>query len=103
MIDPTFKAAWIAKLRDPSTKQGRGYLERADGSQCCLGVAANLKGVPKELDDEVYAFHFEGSTTRGMPSPDWEGLTAAQQDILAGMNDIGRSFSEIADWIEANL
>lgn len=33
---------WVAKLRDPNSKQTVGYLGTADGRRCCLGVACDV-------------------------------------------------------------
>lgn len=33
---------WVAKLRDPNSKQTVGRLGTADGRRCCLGVACDV-------------------------------------------------------------
>ena len=57
-MNRAFKEAWIAALRDPSAKQGRGCLGLIDGSRCCLGVAADVAGVSKKPmnDTEVLGY-----------------------------------------------
>ena len=43
-MDKSIKDKWCAKLRDPNTKQTRGYLINEEG-QCCLGVLSEVMGV----------------------------------------------------------
>lgn len=103
-MTPEFKAAWIAKLRDPETKQGRGRLEYFDGSQCCLGIAANLAGVRKIPSRENFQFIFgDRWINPGLPPRGWMGLSDDDIAKLVQMNDHGRTFPEIADWIEDNI
>lgn len=44
-----FVRQWIFSLFDPEAKQTKGYLNRVDGSACCLGMAAIKAGVQKKL------------------------------------------------------
>ena len=114
-----FIQKWCAELRDPANKQGRVHLCKSDGSRCCLGVAADLAGVPKKLGVNASKLLTRDSTKRQLyylyvfsptwrnansaPPNGWLGLTAEQLDNLIAMNDSGRTFPEIAAWIEANI
>jgi hypothetical protein len=100
-----FIEKWCAELRDPANKQCRSHLCLSDGSRCCLGVAADLAGVPKELDMNRYLYSFSPTWREAACAPpnDWLKLTCEQIDSLMHMNDRGHTFPELADWIEANL
>ena len=107
-----FRTNWIEALKSGKYKQVSGAMTRDDG-YCCLGVASKLyqemenkyytisgwsfpeeegPPVPEELyggDEELY--HEEDKTVEGwLPSK------------LAGMNDNGSDFVEIANWIKEN-
>lgn len=96
-IDPEFKAKWIAALRSGKYIQGQKYLQ-ADGKFCCLGVACDV------IDSN--GWKNTAGWTAVIPSE-----TAARLNLeinvqkqLWKLNDHeGRSFLEIADWIEENL
>lgn len=108
-----FKAKWLAALRSGEIKQARGALCTTDG-MCCMGVACRVAGTPFErgvdklirtpsgniylpgkgdLPDDVLATLYES---------DNGGVTTAGN--LSEMNDEeGKSFAEIANWIEEHL
>lgn len=106
-----FKKKWIAALRSGEYKQGQTCLYSPDAnSYCCLGVAGVLCGVA--TNQMAYKSQF------GTYMPHEDDLIApplgmpgllSHDDLydtahhLARMNDNGKSFSEIADYIEANL
>jgi fatty acid-binding protein DegV len=75
-MDKDIKAKWLEALRSGRYRQGEGAL-RVDDKFCCLGV------LPESLN-----------STLGIGEQDLE---------LAEMNDSGKSFAEIADYIEQNL
>lgn len=111
MMNPDDKIAWIAALRSGEFKQDEGYLRTDDGF-CCLGVLCHLKEVPfdKVKDDispeyEEYQFTFaDGSKFIGSVSEGFCGLELTDQEKLIDLNDTqGKTFAEIADYIEANL
>lgn len=105
-LDPEFKAKWTAALRSGEYKQGRHALMDKDKNECtfcCIGVAGVVRGIPKEellfkssYDDPAYS--------KCLP-----GLEESVLYALGEMNDGGwdgalrKPFSEIADYIEANL
>lgn len=69
-MNKEIKKKWLAKLRDPNTKQGRGTLKDADGCMCVLGVLCEVaveEGVAtsqfiatKEWSDELDKYFFTG-------------------------------------------
>jgi len=112
-LDPEFKAKWVTALRSGKYEQGRSKLaHKEDGyiTYCCLGVACIIEGVP-----------LAAIVNEGMPSPaiqQWVGSKLAVNAFLTKnidsekgdphytltrMNDDGKSFAEIATWIEENL
>lgn len=97
-----FKKKWLEALRSGKYEQGKGELFY-EGKYCCLGVAAAECGVPlKYIKGKGFLFlgetHFDsvpnilrGSFTKPIPNS------------LSAMNDNGKTFTEIANWIEENL
>jgi hypothetical protein len=92
---------WVTALRSGRYKQGKNQLKKGD-SFCCLGVLCDLSGVDLDgkylggnggVDD--YGLTDELNVLREIPE--------SQRDRLAGANDAGNSFAEIADWIEKNI
>jgi hypothetical protein len=92
-MDAELKAKWVAALRSGQYKQNRFnlYHKRTD-SFCCLGVLGLLTGKTREeMDCDT-------------DTPEWGHFPHEIELTLAsGMNDKGKSFAEIADYIEANL
>lgn len=105
-----FKKLWIDALRSGKYSQTQGRL-RIEDSYCCLGVICDLL-VPDEwefahINEETGLTHY---TTRGnahdvLPGSlaDILGIDWDTQNKLVDINDSGKSFLEIADWIEKNL
>ena len=90
---------WIAALRSGKYKQGKDSL-RAGRNYCCLGVACVLTH-PWYLNSEQR----QNGDTDLLPDRYAEefGLNGRDQYDLAGRNDNGDSFSEIADYIESAI
>lgn len=106
-MDPGIKTKWLEALRSGKYKQGQKTLQQGDRF-CCLGVLCDVMGVEKAKfgDDDNPGYAFEGSATALIPSgpADRAGLVEGTQWALVDLNDNkGKSFAEIADWIEANL
>jgi len=109
-MNPEYKTRWLAALRDGARTQGKTYLKQKleDGSYayCCLGVAAEI--FSKELLIQRSELHgtilFDGLA--GFPAIRLRGamgISSRTCMTLAEMNDKhGKSFEEIADWIDAN-
>jgi hypothetical protein len=82
---------WVAALRSGEYTQITGELRRWDAKDsvghCCLGVYCEVAGIP--YDTDAY-FKLNDDI--------------ANVEDLWQMNDVaGASFTEIADWIEANV
>lgn len=95
-LSPTMikkRIQWTDALRSEDYLQGSGVLE-SGGYYCCLGVLCDVvTGDPyarQHKEDELLTGRFLKSM----------GLTMAEQDTLAVLNDRGFTFEEIADVID---
>ena len=130
-LDPEIKEDWIEALLSGDHERTSGFLENADtGEQCCLGVLCDIldlprtvvsprvvlggdwgpnfviygdyDGRPHPLTDEAYNWNFSWGSVPQKVADDI-GLSRADQEQAAALNDKGTTFEEIADWIEVNL
>lgn len=120
-----FKPAWLKALRSGQYKRTAGTLCREGephDSFCCLGVAADLlvlagQGEWQDNGELVYK-GVNGSRCDATLSPsapkwlskvldaDYMGaghLEESMEDRLVKMNDTGRSFNQIANFIEERM
>ena len=89
------KAKWIEALRSGKYEQGREQLKTDNGKYCCLGVLNEIADLDYETDCGYLENHV-GAT--------WKGLDIDQQGKLVSLNDEdGKTFPEIADYIEAEV
>ena len=109
------KQRWVSALRSGEYEQCRGLLRR-NNQFCCLGVLCDLYGKEKGIEwvsDGNDRFVFLGSNDV-LPAEvvEWAGLPDHNPDIdypdryvtcIAGLNDHGADFEEIADVIEVQL
>jgi hypothetical protein len=120
-MNKEIKDKWLKALRSGEYKQGRLFLRATDDgvdSYCCLGVLANecLYGKwdkweefsDKANDKLIWSYNNERYATGPfkLPNSFTSYLDIKKEDwvhILSGMNDSGKTFEEIADWIEENL
>ena len=101
-MDADIKKRWVEALRSGKYAQGKNWLRNKDNF-CCLGVLCDLKDAGAWEDGD---FHFNGYDADVMPPHEIlaeASLTETQAEALARLNDNGRPFPEIADYIEANL
>jgi len=109
MLDPEIKAKWLAALRSGEYPQGKFKLLR-DGKYCCFGVLFEL-AIPEEKYPDGNCFFFSGREGGKFRNFDEIVAYLGIEDYLTliDMNDGNNpenksySFSEIADYIEANL
>lgn len=108
-----FKEKWIAALRSGEYEQGTGELyNKKLNSFCCLGIAGVIAGISLEdlnsktyLGDD-YEWHVKNKNVpECLMRHGAKELSKSNPEYLqvAKMNDQGKSFTEIADWIEENL
>ena len=97
-MNKTLKDRWIKALRSGEYKQARKTLRRRNGRFCCLGVLCDIQGAEWKWDGTYYITH----GCAAMPPGIYEaGLNYASK--LSEMNDDGKSFATIADFIESDL
>lgn len=116
-MNQEIKTEWLKNLRSGEYIQGKDRLisspegsTHGDLNYCCMGVlgkTCSLKikcGGNKFEDDEI---NKDPKSTDPILYPILfvkTGLSCASMDTLAEMNDThGKTFLEIADWIETNL
>lgn len=119
-------ADWVKALRSGNYEQGQEYLCR-DGKFCCLGVLCEIQGFQKDVvpcpeypDNIYYVFELDSYATVQQQSviptaiqptiledlnlrqtvEDEDGVRRTLHIHLICMNDAGKSFDEIADYIE---
>lgn len=97
-MDTEIKRKWVEALRSGEYMQAQGKLRRSDG-YCCLGVLCDVTGI--ELDE--YGTPENQKWDGFYESLMGEHIGREQRDVLMDMNDGGAPFTEIADYIEANL
>jgi len=108
-MNQEIKKKWVAALRSGDYTQGDGALCRLtpDGAKyCCLGVLV------EEVEGED-AWDFRATSQRCTFQENSAvlaggylaktGVGSGYASDLMRMNDLGTSFSEIADYIEENL
>lgn len=113
-MESNIKTLWIEALRSDDYSQGRDCLKSttADGTvHCCLGVLCEVDNITFREDENRYGIDYSivdvYHNHHDALLPDFllqkYGLTSDEQVQLADMNDMGTSFTEIADYIEKNL
>jgi len=108
-MDKELKKKWVDALRSGKYEQGRGYLCN-EGLYCCVGVLAEIKGIPKhkaEASDSLYLYQGQKNMLPAITLYEL-GLTDDKVHVLVDMNDgghnhNGKSFIEIANYIERYL
>lgn len=91
-----FKTKWLAALRSGEYKQCKHTLHDYEGGHCCLGVAEIISGVESDSKNILL-----GNFPAAIIGSAVHNINVST--LTEGMNDRGKSFLEIADWIEANL
>ena len=101
---------WTAELRSGRRKQGHGKLQLFNGEQCCLGVLCDLQGrlgVYEQCNAGGLSTNnplYSHLSAEGVfPSTVYVITTNNnfKHSNLAGLNDAGLTFLQIADIIEA--
>jgi hypothetical protein len=92
-MDAKLKADWVAALRSGTYRQAVGCFDNG-GAHCALGLLCVVAGEP--------------ATSNGGISGNWGFVRKALDDMtmktIYRLNDSGgRSFAQIADFIEANI
>lgn len=116
-MNAAVKAQWLRALRSGEWTQITEILGDTGKGRCCLGVLADVcgvgwhqvKGDPQiesgNLRNDHRYYEFVGGDRDQLPTPEFAesvGLSHRHLQHLAGMNDEGQSFEEIATHIENN-
>jgi len=104
-MNAEIKARWVEALRSGKYQQGRAALRSLEERFCCLGVLCDLYS-PSEWTTNGSTRYFHRESLSAFIGADFRtqmGLSDAEAWRLARMNDDGKSFADIADYIEANL
>jgi hypothetical protein len=110
-MDPQLKEKWLGALRSGAYAQTKNRLRSPENGFCCLGVVCNVlnhdgwnETIRPNHGDPGYDW---GSHGTGMVGEDLDrtlGLPLGTARTLSDMNDNkDATFTQIADWIEANL
>ena len=91
------KKKWIKALESGRYKQTQENLE-LDGRYCCLGVLCKTMRIDPQTAKNSFCHELLSESFL-----EKVGLREEEQSRLAGMNDKGNSFMEIAAYIRANL
>ncbi len=104
-MDADLKQRWVAALRSGQYEQGTDYLvsEHPDAGRaqyCCLGVLCELL----QPNSDWGSLRDEGAEQLSNQACENLDIPYNEMTKLTLLNDIQkRSFSQIADYIEANL
>lgn len=105
-----FAEKWVRALRGGKYKQGKNQLRSCRGKYCCLGVACKLVGLPaREFEDATFISINGVGSLISMPKEIPIELIGypSNNDLVAELSRLndshGKSFSQIADWIEQNV
>ena len=115
-MNKEIKDTWITALRSGMYQRTEGNLRRGENEYCCLGVLCDLyspdswqrRATDTSWDELVYTYVFVVGESKQDEMPQTEVLTWANLEYsdaraLADMNDSGKDFATIAQWIEDNL
>lgn len=109
-MEPALKAKWVAALRSGMYQQGRLRLRSLDDKYCCMGVLCEVAGIPGECGRGVYVYGTGEHASEAILTDRLAksvGLSTRQVSTLCGLNDgvvfPPQTFSQIAEWVEANL
>jgi len=104
-----FATKWVEALRSGKYSQSPYQLHSKSG-YCCLGVACSISGY-EDLGEAQFisktGIHPLREKDIGLlnviPVALQGGTSNDLVEFLTDMNDTGKSFPEIADWIEENV
>lgn len=111
-MNKKLKAKWLVALRSGDYQQGKCTLKDREGRYCCYGVLAHIlpqaikeefriEELPTEISIDISGFYGKCYNTLPRKLLDRIGLMAMGEPMH--MNDDGKPFSAIADYIEQNF
>jgi len=102
-MNPEIKKQWVEALRSGRYTQGWRRLRNQNDQYCCLGVLCDIVAPDAWVArSNGYESDFRFAV---LPPRVFEiaKLTVSNEEMLIRMNDmLGKSFAEIADYIEAS-
>lgn len=100
-MDATLRQKWIDALRSGKFRQAQYTLKDEDGGYCCIGVLCKIQRASfAKLKKDRGTLQIAGTLPRALTG----GLEAYELSALSRLNDCsGKSFAEIADYIEQNI
>ena len=102
-MNKKLKQKWVKALRSGRYKQTTGMLQLGR-AYCCLGVLCRIAGARKRPRTNEFVWRGEADWSE---LPDTMradlGLDLKAEGHLVNMNDGGKTFDQIADYIEENL
>lgn len=111
-MKPEIKERWIAALRSGEYEQGRGTLYEGGNKYCCMGVlfkVCEFGEFVEQTDSPGDTYYTCTNNGTGIHAIIHSGnlskidMTLDDQRPLTRMNDGGKTFEEIANYIEVNL
>ena len=113
-MEAELKSRWTARLRSGEYRQGKGALRKLgkdSDSFCCLGVLCEIAVEDGKAhlskQHEVVGWNYNYNQENSLLPIElhaWSGICLDDREELMSMNDAaGKTFEEIADWIDENL
>lgn len=102
-MDPVKKKRWVEALRSGEYKQTKGTLNMKNTCFCCLGVYADVTDLGTWHGVARQTLTINGTTHQRTCDLPYTIIPQLIQNTLIDMNDNGKSFTEIADYIEKEL
>lgn len=93
---------WIEALESEKYIQGKGCLRNGSNKFCCLGVLADTMGANWDYDLQEDAYEAIIMAQRKLSFVPFNILDCAIQVPLSEMNDSGKSFEEIIQYLKEN-
>lgn len=106
------KKKWLKALRSGEYKQGKGFLRRknpntCEWEHCIVGVLCDVSGIKWKLyNKNVSCITSSGTYDVSYLLPEMREkleISLDDEEILNSMNDKGKTFKQMARWIEAKL
>lgn len=114
-MNQTIKNNWVSALREGFYRQGKYQLRDLDDHYDAVGVLMDLASIagvipePKKKDGSsgagvFFGWLYDDSATRLTKAvEDWSGLPYWTANRILTMNDEGKTFEQIAKFIEKEL
>lgn len=101
-MDKSIKKKWIAALRSNKYKQGRNNLRTTDNCYCGVGVLCDV--VDSKLWRKASLFYLFSGRSVILVDRLREQIKLPHETMMkvVSMNDAGKTFAEIADFVESS-